>query len=235
MSKDGLRRHYDRLTAEERFRLDVLAMARGDSRESERLVSSCPRFSYTMTDRHFSGRWLRVMDMTLRCYVWLAEHLDRIDALRAVRAVLPIQADYARERMRDAFAEGHRAGARRAWGTAKGKGQAPEWPLEGIDEARVNELAGLGASIMPEILDGLERREATEALALWRGFGAFCGDVLGLDAGKVLAVVLEPAVGRIEDLEATAESLGLEPDAEKVEEAREGLTEAWNSVEGRGA
>ncbi len=88
---------------------------------------------------------------------------------------------------------------------------------------------------MPEMLDVLERREATEALNLWRGFGAFCGDVLGLDAGKVLAVVMEPAVGRIEALEATAERLELEPDAEKVEEAREGLTEAWDSVEGRGA
>jgi hypothetical protein len=93
MSKSGLHRHYGKLTAEERFRLDVLAMARGDSQESERLVSSCPRFSYTMTDRHFSGRWLRVMDMTLRCYVWVAEHLDRMQALRADRAALPVQAE----------------------------------------------------------------------------------------------------------------------------------------------
>jgi hypothetical protein len=232
--RNGLHRHYGKLTPEERFRLDVLAMARGDAQESERLVSSCPRFSYTMNDNAFSGRWLRAMDMTLRLYVWVAEHLDRVDALRAVRAALPFQDGYARDRMRDAFVEGHRAGARRAWGAANGKGPAPEWPLEGIDEAEVGRLAGLGASIMPEILDGLERREAAEALALWRGFGDFCGDVLGLDAGKVLAVVLEPAVGRIEDLEATAERLGLEPDAEKVGEARAGLTEAWDSVEDRG-
>ena len=34
MSKKGLHRHYDRLDAEERFRLDVLATAREDSRES---------------------------------------------------------------------------------------------------------------------------------------------------------------------------------------------------------
>ena len=235
MNTNGLKRHYGKLTPEERFRLDVLAMARGDSQESERLVSSCPRFSYTMTDRHFSGRWMLVLDLTLRLYVWVAEHLDRMDALRAVRAALPIQDGYARERMRDAYVEGHRAGARQAWGAAKAKGQAPEWPHEGIDEARVDELAGLGASIMPEILDGLERREAGEALNLWRGFGAFCGDVLGLEAGKVLAVVLEPAVGRIDALEATAERLEIEPDAGKVEGVREELGEAWDSVEGRAA
>lgn len=229
MSKNGLHRHYDKLTPEERFRLDVLAMARGDKQESERLVSSCPKFSYTMTDNAFSGRWLAVMDITLRVYVWMAEHMDRMTALEAVRAVLPLQADYARDRMRDAYVEGHRAGARQAW---RGEGPAPEWPLDGIDEAEVDRLAGLASSIVPEILDGLERREAAEALNLWHGFGAFCGDVLGLGAAKVLTVVLEPVAGRVEDLEATAERLDLDPDPEKVEAARAGLAEAWHSVGG---
>ena len=59
--------------------------------------------------------------------------------------------------------------------------------------------------------------------------------MLGLEAGKVLAVVLEPAAGRIEDLEATAERLDLGADAEKVEEIREGLSGAWDSVGGRAA
>jgi len=234
MSKNGLHRHYDRLTPEERFRLDVLAMARGDKQESERLVSTCPRRSYTMTERAFSGRWLGALDLTLRAYVEVAGHLDRLKALEAVRLILPVQADYARDRMRDAFVEGHGAGARQAWGIAGADGPAPELPHEGIDEARVNELAGLRASIMPEILDGLERRETEHALTLWRGFGAFCEDVLGLEASKVLTVVMEPGVVRIDDLEATAERLELEPDAETVEEIRQGLAEAWRSVEGRG-
>jgi hypothetical protein len=186
-----------------------------------------------MTDNAFSGRWLGALDITLRCYVWVSEHLDRLTMLRAIREVLPLQADYARERMRDAYLEGHRAGTRQAWSAAGKDGAAPEWPREGIDEAEVGRLAGL-ASIMPEILDGLERREATEALTVWRGFGAFCGDVLGLDARKVLTVVLEPALPRVEDLEATAERLELEPDAEKVEGIREGLAEAWRWAEGRG-
>jgi hypothetical protein len=231
MSKNGLKRHYDKLTPAERFRLDVLAMARGDKQESERLVSSCPKFSYTMTDNAFSGRWLGALDITLRSYLWVAGYLDRLKTLEAIREILPLQADYARERMRDAYLEGHRAGARQAW---QGGGPAPEWPLGGIDEAEVDRLAGLGASIMPEILNGLERREAANALTLWRGFAAFCEDLLGLDALKVLTVVLEPGVSRIGDLAATAERLGLEPDAEQVEEIREGLAEAWRWAEGRG-
>ena len=57
MSKgNGLVRHYGKLDAAERFRLDVLAMARGDGQESARLVSSCPRWTYTTNDRAFTGR-----------------------------------------------------------------------------------------------------------------------------------------------------------------------------------
>jgi len=99
----------------------------------------------------------------------------------------------------------------------------------------VDRLAELGSSIMPEILDGLERKEAGHTLTLWRGFGAFCDETLGLDASKVLRVVLEAGAERVEELEAKVERLGLEPDAETVEEIREGLTEAWRIVEARGA
>ena len=233
MSKDGLRRHYARLTAEERFCLDVLAMARGDKQESERLVSSCPRFSYTMNDRAFTGRWLGVLDMTLRVYLGMAGHLERVAMMGATREMLPFQDRYARDRMWDAFLEGHGAGARQAWRMAGADGAAPELTLEGIDEAEVDRLAALGLSIMPEILDGLERKEAGHALTVWRGFGAFCDETLGLDASKVLRVVLEAGAERVEELEAKVERLGLEPDAETVEEIREGLAEAWLSVEGR--
>ena len=233
MIKNGLRRHYDRLTGDERFRLDVLAMARGDKQESERLVGSCPRFTLEQNDPRFVGRWLGALDMTLRLYLEIAGHLDRLKTLGAVRELLPFQDRYARERMRDAFVEGHKAGARQAWEAAKGKGPAPEWPLGGINEAEVDRLAGLGSSIMPEILDGLERREAESAFTMWRGFGAFCDEALGLDAPKVLRVVHAEGAARVEDLEALAERLDLDPDPETVERVREGLAEAWQIVEKR--
>ena len=154
--------------------------------------------------------------------------------MSATREMLHFQDRYARERMRDAFVAGHRAGAQQALKVAGGEGPAPEWPLEGTDDAEVDRLAGLGSSILPEILNGLERREAGHALTLWRGFGAFCDEMLGLDAVEVLRVVQEAGAFRVEGLEALAGRLELEPDAEAVEEIREGLTEAWLSVEGRG-
>lgn len=86
---------------------------------------------------------------------------------------------------------------------------------------------------MPEILDGLERREAESAFTTWRGFGAFCDEALGLDAPKVLRVVHEEGAARVEELEALADRLGLKPVAETVERIREGLAEAWQIVEKR--
>ena len=235
MSKYGLPRHYDALRPEERFRLDVLAMTRGDLQESERLVSTCPKLRYTMNDQAFTGRWLGVLDLTLRVYLEVAGHLERMAMIEATRLALPYQDKFARDRMRDAFVEGQRAGARRAWEGAGGDGPSPEWPSEGIDAVKVDELAELGSSTISEILDGLEREQAEQALTLWRGFGAFCDETLGLDARKVLRVVLEAGAERVEELEAKVERLGLEPDAETVEEIREGLTEAWRIVGARGA
>ena len=55
MSKqDALGKHYDRLSPSERFTLDVEAQARGDETASRRLVDSCPRRNYSMTDWAFS-------------------------------------------------------------------------------------------------------------------------------------------------------------------------------------
>ncbi len=50
MKRNGLGRLYDRLDPEERFRADLLAMARGDMEESERLTRTCPKRDYIMND-----------------------------------------------------------------------------------------------------------------------------------------------------------------------------------------
>jgi hypothetical protein len=53
---DGPKECYDRLTAEERFRLLVEAMARGDEGECGNLEKSCPRLNYEMKDTAYVDR-----------------------------------------------------------------------------------------------------------------------------------------------------------------------------------
>lgn len=58
---------YPRLTPDERLRLTVAAMARGDERETLSLMMSCPRHLYKITDDAYLDRveTLRVMALTV--------------------------------------------------------------------------------------------------------------------------------------------------------------------------
>jgi len=133
MSKNGLYRHYDRLDAEERFRLDVLAMARGDLQESERLVSSCPRFSYTMNERGFGERWHGAIEITLRIYITLGEQLAMLQMIDALRVFVPYSQTLLSNVAFDAYFKGHESGSRHAWAFAGKSGAPPAWPDDGPD------------------------------------------------------------------------------------------------------
>jgi hypothetical protein len=128
MSRNELRRYYDRLMPEERFRLDVLAMARGDAAESERLVNSCPKLSYRMNDRTFSGRWTSAMDITLRTYISLEKQLSNLQIIDAFRQLVPYAQALSRSVATESYFVGHHHGSLRAWAEAGEVGRPPTWP-----------------------------------------------------------------------------------------------------------
>jgi hypothetical protein len=254
MSRNGLRRHYDRLTPEERFRLDVLAMARGDEAESERLVGSCPKLSYRMNDRAFVGRWTGAMDITLRTYIPLEKLLSNLQMIDAIRQLVPYAQALSRSVATETYFIGHHHGSLQAWAEAGEVGRPPAWPErdaqkpEGAEEDpdvgrdmedldwKLDEYGEL----LPEIMDRMERKLAQDALDLWSGFAALCAESMGVAAENILAVTLQggpgaEAVARVEGLKDLARRLGLEPDPEAVEEICESLAEAWRVVEERGA
>jgi hypothetical protein len=252
MSKNGLHRHYDRLTPEERFRLDVLAMARGDAAESERLVGSCPKLSYRMNDRGFVGRWMGAMDITLRVRVLLEGLLSKLWMIDAFRQLVPYAQTLSRSVATESYFIGHRAGSYQAWEATAEMPRPPAWSdpdAEKPEGAEEDALIGRDmedldwklnkyGELLPEIMDRMERELAQEALDLWAGFEAFCAEGMGVGAKKIVAATLQDgsvAIPNIEELEALAERLGLEPDAESVEETRDSLLEAWQVVEGKGA
>jgi len=252
VSKQGLHKHYDKLEPEERFRLDVLATARGDAQESERLVRTCNRRSYVMNDAGFVERWRGAIEMTLRIYIPLGEQLAKLRMVDAFRVLVPYSQTLSSNMAFDAYFRGHESGSRHAWGCAGKGGSPPAWPDDGPDgeimvsegderdpamerdeeelEATLEKYGGF----LPEVLDELERRCVAEAFGIWTGYAAFCEESVGVAAEKMAAVVLEPAMERIEDMKARAERLGLEADAQTVEEVRGTLTEAWGVVEERG-
>src|SRR5829696_8139692 len=119
-TKKGLGRLYDRLTPEERFRLDVLALARGDEEESERLTATCPRRGYTMNDWGFVGRWEAARELALLTYVDVVKRLDKIKMIAAFRGMFPYLSTIWQDDAHWAYFNGHMAGSpTRGTGVAK--------------------------------------------------------------------------------------------------------------------
>jgi hypothetical protein len=238
---NALGKLYDRLTPEERFALDVEAMARGDEEESRRLVDTCPRLGYTMADLAFSGRWLTTFEMVLALAVDLTQHMSRLSMLDAIREVLPFARVVYRNEGERAYLEGHEAGSRYAWQRASMEGDPPGWePLtddleeevEDFDPAIEGELEALSrrleeVDIMPELLSRLERKVTCQAWTLWEAFASFAETSLEVAPEKLIKVLLEPALSGIEDLKERKERLDVEPDEGLSAEYEAAFSEMW--------
>jgi hypothetical protein len=240
-NKNALGKLYERLTPEERFALDVEAMVRGDEEESRRLVDTCPRRTYTMTDVAFSGRWMTTLEMVLALCVDLTQHMSRLSMLDGIREMVPYARLVYRNEGERAYMDGHEAGSRFAWQRAGMSGDPPGWqPLtddleeevEDFDPAIGGELEALSTrleemDIMPELLSRLERKVTLQAWTLWEAFATFAETSLEIAPEKLIKVLLEPALSGIEDLEERKERLGVEPDEGLSAEYGAAFSEMW--------
>jgi hypothetical protein len=247
MRGNGLGKLYDRLTPEERFRLDVLAMARGDKAESERLTNTCPRRNYIMNDWGFVGRWEAARVLAMLTDMDLAKCLDKIQMIEALRLGFP----YLRTVWEDdtfwAYFDGHEAGSRHAWRRAGKEGDPPGYEddederVEGMDpalEEDVRKWATKVAEVEKPItgaLDRVEREMARQGLSVWAAFVGFCEEEMTLDASKLLSALAQPIAQRAQTLEELAARLEVEPDAEEVEGYREIMGQAWRQALAKGA
>jgi hypothetical protein len=158
--KKDLGKLYDRLTPEERFRLDVLAMARGDMEESELLTRTCPRHNYVMNDVGFAGRWQAAKELTTLTYMDLAGKVERLRLVEAFGLIIGALAELAKLEA-DAYAERttdeeHRGAHSRALRLARDT---------------------------PEQTEDLQRSIAEGGLTVWAAFKGFCAEEMGLEAG----------------------------------------------------
>jgi hypothetical protein len=185
-------------------------------------------------------------------YIAINNELSKLQMIDAFRELIPYSQTLSHNIAFDAYFTGHESGSRHAWRYVSMEGGPPQWPDDGPngelmepdedeqDPAMERDLEELEDTVnkygelLLELLDRLERELATSALSLWEGFAAFCEESVGVPAEKMVAVVLEPVADRIENLKDRAERLELEPEAETVEEIREGLAESWRVVEKRG-
>lgn len=195
MKRSGHARYYDRLTPEERFRLDVLATARGDKEESDLLTRTCPCMTYTMNHRGFTGRWTGTFEITLRMFVAINHELSKLQMIDAFRVLVPYSQTLSHNITFDAYFAGHESGSRHAWGYAKMEGHPPQWPDDGPggeimepdedeqDPAIERDMERLEATI--EQLRQVSAGAAGQARArAWHGRPQFVGGLLCLLRGE---------------------------------------------------
>jgi hypothetical protein len=239
--KKGLGRLYDRLTPEERFRLDVLALARGDEEESERLTATCPRRGYTMNDWGFVGRWEAARELAMLAYVDVIRRLDKINMIAAFRSLFPYLSTISQNDAHLAYFEGHKAGSRHAWNRRGKTGEPPGWEADEEEEAERNadptidedlqKWTGEGRYARLEgKLEEMERELVGEALTAWLGFAGFCEREMGLQAEELLEALEMPFAERVRELEELSARHEVEPSVEAVEEYQIIMTEAWRRV-----
>src|SRR5215211_3859938 len=237
-AKKGLGRLYDRLTPEERFRLDVLALARGDEEESERLTRTCPRRGYTMNDWEFVGRWEAARELAMLAYVDVARPMDKTKMIDAFRSLFPYLSTIWEDDVHMAYFDGHEAGSQHAWNRSGKAGEPPGREADEEEAERnadptidedLKKWAGKGRYARFEgQLEEMERELVWEALTPWLGFAGFCAQEMGLEAEKLLEALARPFAERVRDLEELSARHGVEADVEGVEEYQAILTEAWS-------
>lgn len=242
MKQNGLGKLYDRLTPEERFRLDVEAMARGDTEESRRLVDTCPRRTFIMNEPRFTGRWDGAIQLTMAMLMDLRQLTGRLRMVEAFRVAVPHLEVLRENDTHTAYFDGHISGSRHAWSAAGKVGEPPGWEEddekaeENADPAIDEDLEKIDArnsdvdTWLTDLLDRLERELASEAVTVWVAYLRFCEEQMEVEAKKVLKATFKPALEDVRWLEAIAERLDLEAEAEAVEEYRAGIAEGWRKI-----
>ena len=233
----GLGRLYDRLTPEERFRLDVLALARGDEEESERLTATCPRRGYTMNDWGFVGRWEAARELAMLAYMDVSRCLDKIKVIAAFRGMFPFLSTIWQDDVHWAYFDGHKAGSRHAWNRSGKTGEPPGWEAD-EEEAERNADPTIDEDLQKWTSEGkyarlegkleeMERELVGEALTAWLGFARFCEREMGLKAKDLVEALARPFAEVVRDLEELSARHEMEADLEGVEEYLVMMTEAW--------
>lgn len=220
MKANGLARLYDRLTPEERFRLVLMAMARGDHEEVRRLRESCPRKRYEMQDAAYADRVAASLTLAMAALAELRARLERLEAFERMDTLAAELLSLATKAQARALEDGFRMGLR----AAGGEGEPPLLDLEGLRSAVAEQDRLLRAQA-----EEVRTRLAAEVRAALEALGRFSREELGLGPETVLGAWCP---GVLPELERVPEA---EPDPAEVEELRAAFVSLWQAKLGAAA
>src|SRR5215211_3321720 len=210
MRNDRLLKFYDRFNPEERFRLTVDALSRGDEKEVEHLSNSCSRSTYTMNDPAYVNRIRAGLQMTMTILLEITPRLAELRMLETVRSLQPQARAFLQNEVYFAYFDGHRSGSHHAWRLAGMKNEPPGWETDeengeqNADPATERNLQEIEtrfqktAAFVPDLLENLERELVVEILTVWQAFTGFCEEELGFAPDRLLKAYFEPMSSQAE-------------------------------------
>ncbi len=225
MSARGLEKLYDEFTAEERFRLVIGAMARGDKLDVERLGRTCPKKSYTMSDAAYTDR-LEVCEMlTLVTLLELLPKLAKLRMVEVFRYIGEYLGGLAEDALYVVYSAGFDAGSSEGWQRAGGKGKQPKFSPENDELEGLQEAAAELRSRLNGMLDGLRDGLARDARTARDAHVTFCSEELNLASDEVLTALASNAMPTVEEFRAALDRV--EPNQEEVDALVDVMRCAW--------
>jgi hypothetical protein len=235
---------YDRFDPEERFRLTVEALARGDEKEVEQLSNSCSRSTYTMNDPAYVNRVRAGLQMAMTIFLDLTPRLAELRMLETVRSMQPHARTFLQNEVYFAYFDGHRSGSQHAWRLAGMKNEPPGWDTDeeksekNADPATERDLKKIetrlqetAATFVPELLEILERKFVVEIRTVWQAFTGFCEEELGFAPETLLKAYFEPMLSQAEELNALSNKPDMpDPNPDCLKEVREAMSDTWTAL-----
>jgi hypothetical protein len=224
MAADPLASHYAVLTASERLRLVLEAMARRDGTQAGQLKDTCPRRTYSAPDVAFAERYALALDAatvacaemqglygSLRALDWAIRTVASCSALHDLNAEI-------------AFLEGVVA--------AVGEQAGPTDEEVAPALFAVAERSQASAAAIVALLTRGARDTARELSVVWAAFGRFARSRLCVTGEALLAAGGLPAGDQIKQMITTYAPAP--PDPARVAEYEALLAERWDRRLGEG-
>jgi hypothetical protein len=230
MRKDSLRKFYDRLTPEERFRLYIEAIARGDEEEWRNLEKSFPRLVYEMNDRAYEDRVRASEEITVLVCLDLAPRLAKLKMLMAISdVILGLQSRCLYE-VHMAYLRGYVAGIQRNQSSVKVGDDLPnvESAKIGYDLDKIATDIAEGWGPFTNLLQTLQQDVLEEVKVMWEAFSGFSRGELGIEPEKLMKSWLEPMWPEIEKRVGISDYPVV--NEKRVEEYALGLRRLWRKL-----
>jgi hypothetical protein len=231
MKKDGLRKFYEYLTPEERFRLFIAARARADAGECRNLEKSCPRLIYEMNDTAYEDRVRASEKITTLTCLDLAPRLIKLRMLAAFSGVLIWLRNRCLDESHSAYFRGRALGERARRGAlSKDHPQERRAPDLGAqdDLDKITSRIQKEWAVFADQIGRFEQEMQVEVGVVWEAFSSFAREEMGLEPKTLIKAWFEPILPEIEAVEDTLDTTETNP--QRLQEYASMLRQLWSML-----